>query len=136
MDMITLLGGFLAGVATGAGGTYMAYKYTDRRREGEAQRKEREIFQKVAGQMPELVEEMRRDLSLPDFRTVREFFIIPKKARINTRGPAFTYHPEDHANLQGKLVILENRGYIIDVTPGNAPKYRMTEEFVELVIKS
>ena len=53
-----------------------------------------------------------------------------------TSGPTLMYHHEDHPNLTGKITILENHGYIADVTPGNAPKYCMSEEFVELILKS
>jgi gas vesicle protein len=136
MDVITFLSGFLIGVATGAAGTYMADKYTDRRRESQAERERRKTFEKVVQQMPKLIAEMKADLTGEGNQAVREFFVIPQGANLNVRGKMFTYHPEQHENLEGKLATLQNRQYIIDVTPGNAKKYRMSEEFVELVLNS
>src|SRR5438874_5932714 len=45
-----------------------------------------------------------------------------------------TYYEDDGTNnYLGKTRILEARGYVIDVTPGNAPNFQMTEEFVALL---
>ena len=52
-----------------------------------------------------------------------------------TEKPRFVYYEEDHENLRGKIDILENHGYLTDVTTGNVPIYRMSEDFVQLVLK-
>lgn len=89
-------------------------------------------FSKVKKLMPELIFEMEEDLSGSPF--VREFFAISKKWVMNfVRTPGFVYYFEEHEDLLGKAQILENYGFIFDVTVGNAKKYRMTEEFVDLV---
>ena len=45
-------------------------------------------------------------------------------------------HLEDHDNLCGQIDILENQGYLTDVTPKNTPIYRMSEEFVRHILNS
>lgn len=91
-------------------------------------------FQKVKKSMPELIKEMKKDLSEKGNEFIREFFIIGKSWILNTSEPYFCYFFEDHDNLQGKIHVLENYGFLIDVTPGNAKMYRMTEEFVDLLL--
>jgi hypothetical protein len=49
--------------------------------------------------------------------------------------PRFAYYENEHDNLKWKIDILEENSYIIDVTPDNVPIYRMTEEFVDLLLK-
>jgi hypothetical protein len=49
------------------------------------------------------------------------------------RDPVLMYFFEDHENLQGKIQILENRGLIIDTTFSNVKRYRMAEDFVDLL---
>lgn len=93
-------------------------------------------FGKVMSSMPELIAEMKADLAKPEFSLLREFFIVSRGSVLNVRDPCFIYYFDDHPNLQAKIHILENYGYVTDVTPGNAKKYRMTEEFVELVLST
>jgi hypothetical protein len=94
-------------------------------------------FAEVARQMPELIAEMKTDLEQENGRFVREFFVLKKTHCLGgSDKPRFAYYEEDHSNLRGKLDLLEHHGYIHDVTPKNAPIYRMTEEFVRLVLAS
>jgi hypothetical protein len=66
---------------------------------------------------------------------VREFFIKEENARLNTRGQAFFFYDfEKHDNLQGKVQILENYGFVVDVTSGNTKRYRMQETFAEFLL--
>ena len=133
-DFTSFLYGFLSGTLTGAAGGYFASKFTDERREKETKAKSAKTFETVRSAMPELIAEMKIDLSKPENATTREFFVIPRHARLNVHNRVFVYFEEDHADIQGKLSILLNRGYIHDITPGNAPKFRMSEEFVELIL--
>lgn len=95
------------------------------------------VFQKVKAKMPELISEMRADLSKDDQEFVREFFLVSKKWTMNygeTR--RFTYFFEDHSNLEGKVQVLENYGFVLNVRPGPAKIYRMTEEFVDFLLEA
>ncbi len=128
---------FLAGTATGAAGSYFATKYTDRRREKEGKKKVKNTFQKIQKIMPELIQEMKNDFSNPELITIRELAILPNERVVFNSGQRrFVYYEEKHSDLRGKISILENHGFIYDVTPGNTSIYRLTEEFFELVKKA
>jgi arsenate reductase-like glutaredoxin family protein len=94
-------------------------------------------FRKVQNMMPELITEFKTDLSTEDNKLIREFFVLPNKKVLlgGSEKPRLVYYEEEHKGLRNKIDILENEGFLIDVTPGNTPIYRMTEEFVELIIK-
>jgi hypothetical protein len=128
---------FLLGAAIGAAGNYLALKYTDRRRDSEESKKEKNTFKKIIGQMPELIAEMKADFSRKENSFVREFFVLPHdKIPCNSEKPRFSYYENEHQNLKNKIEILENRGYIIDVSSSTTPIYRLTEEFWDLVLHS
>jgi len=93
-------------------------------------------FSKVRDVMPVLIAQMKEDLFLEGWRTVREFSVVRKGVLLKSSASRFVYYPEDHDDLYGKLTILENCGYVSEVTTGKTPIYRMTEEFVELVLAS
>ncbi len=94
-------------------------------------------FAAVVEQMPRLIAEMKADLSTEEGKHVREFFVMSRRHVLGgSEKPRFIYYEEDHANLRGQLDVLENRGYVTDVTPKNVPIYRMSEEFVRLVLDS
>jgi len=135
-DLASALIGFLVGTATGAAGTYFANKYTDRRREQETGRRAKQQFLAIKKQMPQLLVEMKADLAGDGNGHVREFFVLPSR-RVSLGGsekPRFVYYEDEHDNLRGKLDILENAGYLIDVTPKNTPIFRMSEDFVGLLV--
>jgi hypothetical protein len=94
-------------------------------------------FLRVKEQMPDLIAEIKAGLQGEDGKFVREFFVLSKNERLGgSEKPRFIIYEEDHDNLRGKIDVLENLRYVVDVTPGNAPIYRMTEEFVRLVLDS
>jgi hypothetical protein len=118
------------GVATGAAGNYFASKYTDRRRDSEKGTKAKHSFMNVKRQMPDLVSEMKMDFTKKGNSSIREFVVLPNsRVLFNSQQPRFAYFESDHENLLGKIAILENHGYIRDVTVSNAPIFRITEEF-------
>lgn len=135
LDVVSSAVGFVVGVATGAVGSYLGNRLTDRRREREKSTADRNSFASIREQMPGLITEIKSDLEGEGGQVVREFFVIERRSIAMGRSskPRFAYYVEDHLQLHGQLEILENRGYIIDVTPGNTPVFRMTEEFVDLV---
>lgn len=91
-------------------------------------------FRQIKEQMPALIAEMKKDLEEENGKFVREFFVMSRRHVLGgSEKPRFIYYEEDHDNLRGKIDILENHGYLADVTPGNTPIYRMSEEFVNLV---
>ena len=89
-------------------------------------------YKKVQSMMPELIAEMSDDLRRDPL--VREFFLASRSWTMNTPNREFIYYTEDHENLSNKLQILENYGFVLDVTTGNSKKYRMMEDFVEYLL--
>ena len=122
---------FLAGALTGATGTYLADRFTDQRRRQEGHRESKQAFERIRAAMPELIADIKNDLADPENRTIREFFVAPSRnVTINSSQSRLIYFETDHPDLRGKVAILANSGYLSDVTTGNIPIYRMTEEFV------
>jgi uncharacterized membrane protein YgcG len=88
-------------------------------------------FEKVKKMMPQLLEEMREDISSEENRLIREFAILPnRKVLFNYSKRHFSYFADEHEDLRNKIDILEDYGFVTDVTTGNTPIYRMREEFL------
>lgn len=93
-------------------------------------------FLQVKEQMPALIAEMKQDLESDRGKFVREFFAMSKRHVLGgSTKHRFVYYEEDHDNLRGQIDILENHGFVVDVTPKSVPIYRMSEDFVNLVLK-
>ena len=111
-------------------------KFMGARLEENTRGRRQKEFNKVMAKMSDLIREMKQDLSKEGDQFTREFFLLSRKWAFNPAGKCFVYYFEDHEELQGKVHVLENNGWVGDVTSGNTKKYRMTEEFVELVLTS
>ena len=86
--------------------------------------------------MPQLFAEIRSDRVGPGFSGIRDFFVLPNRSvTMNVEGNILTYYEAEHRNLSDKLATLEERGYIRDITAGNTPKYRMSDEFIAYLTK-
>ena len=137
MDVSHLIA-FLVGTGIGAAGEYFAIKFTDQRRRQEAKRESHDRFEQVRAAIPKLLVEMHDDYMKPENAVIRELFLLPNRhvyMGTGGGGPRTTlaYYQDDHTNLHDQFRILENNGYVHDVTSGKVPKYQVTEEFVELV---
>lgn len=89
-----------------------------------------ELAHDMCDRMPELIEEMLEDVESDDTNLIREFVILPNEhVTFNSAKPRFAYFEDQHPNLLNKIDILEENGFIYDVTTGNARIYRMSEEF-------
>ena len=133
--MIGYLIAFLFGALTGAAATYLGNRLTDQHRKKEAVSDGHREFESVRTKMPDLISEIRSDLETDGNELLREFFLSKRAHILNPGNPCFVYYEDDHPDLQSKVHILENVAYVVDVTPGNAPKYLMTEEFVDHILK-
>ncbi len=79
---------------------------------------------------------MKEDLSNKEYQFIREFFLLSKRLEFNPSKNYFSYYLEEHKDLLDKIIVLENHGYVMDITSTSTKKYRMTEEFVEMVLNS
>lgn len=131
MDLLSLAVGFVVGAFTGAVGHYMGAKYTDKRRSKERAAEEDREWADLLKRFPKVIAEMQRDARNPEFTSVREFFVKSSRTTVNRAEPYFEYHSDVHTDLGAAISHLEHIGYIEDVTPGNCPMYRMSEQFID-----
>lgn len=136
MDTVSVLIGFLIGTATGAAGQYFADKYTDQRREKKAAREQYRLWQGIERRFPAVIEEMRSDFSPQGNRHVRAFFVKESNTTLGfVPEPCFEYHTDTHPDLRAAVALLEQEGFITDITLGNCPMFRMHEKLVDALLR-
>ena len=90
--------------------------------------------------MTSLMSQMRANLSNPKAEFVREFFVLPNRRVFlgKSSKPRFIHYEEDYENLRGMLDVLEERGFVVDLTSSgsNTPIYRMAEPLVKYLRES
>ncbi|MGQ7956826.1 hypothetical protein ACUTAF_03740 [Pseudomonas sp. SP16.1] len=134
MDLLSLSIGFLSGALTGAAGNYLADKFTDARREKKEAKASEKLWKDIELRFPEIIEEMRSDISSPQGKGVRAFFIKESNTVIAfTSEPCFEYHTDKHPELRAAVLYLAQHGFVQDITPGNTPMYRINERLVDFL---
>lgn len=93
-----------------------------------------DAYQKIEKLMPELIAEMRKNLSTQPLK--REFVLLGKKWVYWASGNEFFYFFEDHPELKSKIRILENYGLIYDITFNNVDRYNISEEFADYLTQN
>ncbi len=88
------------------------------------------ILAELDRSMSDLFNDFRNDLRQEPF--VRDFFVVPSRESVFgfLSHKCFAFYEDEIPDLIGKVHILEGHRLVRDVTPGNTPLYRMTEEFV------
>jgi hypothetical protein len=130
-EVLTIAVAFLSGTATGAAGHYFAVKYTDKRHRKESQSEEKALFEKMITMMPDLLAEMKTDLLPPERYAWRDFFVVQKGACLDGSKNSFIYKDDGANAYLSKVCILNEHGYVTDISSGGTPKFRMREHFVE-----
>jgi hypothetical protein len=127
---------FLVGGLTGATGTYLGNKYTDQRKKQEARSEADTQFRDIQKAMPELIQRMKEDFC--EGQMIREFVMLRHSRDLNytLRREHFRYFGDEHKNLREKLILLQQGGYIQDVSTTTLPIFRATEEFVKKLRKN
>jgi len=85
-----------------------------------------DVFHELENLMPELLAEMAEDLA--EFPTRRVCILKKRSWTYWGEGHELVYHYDDHPDLDGKFAILENHGFAVNITSGNARKYQLGEE--------
>lgn len=135
MDFMSLAVGFLTGAFTGAAGNYLADKYTDARREKEEEKKLKRLWREIKSRFPAVIDELERDLKSEGGSGIREFFVKTSSTMIGfVDQPRFELHTDKLADVRPAVQFLLDEGLIKDITPGNAPMYRMSEKLVDLIL--
>ncbi|MFH1235430.1 MAG: toll/interleukin-1 receptor domain-containing protein [Parcubacteria group bacterium] len=85
--------------------------------------------EKVELLMPALLKEMREDLRKNP--TTREFVVLKRGWIYNSQGPYLAYYFDEHEDLEGKLQVLENLGFVREITYNNVRRFVFEERFVD-----
>lgn len=124
---------FLIGVLTGAGGQYLADKFTDQRRRQEATAAVDAEWAKFEKAFPDVLNAIQQ--ALRSNPLMRE--IVVARARgmvINSIEPQLRFDEPDYEGIRVKLRMLEEAGYLDDISTNSMVlMMRMTTEFVERV---
>jgi hypothetical protein len=127
---------FISGLAVGILGNYYATRLADKAKNKDALKEKRNLFKQVEMKMPELIKEMRNDICSENMKSCREFVILPTRSVIfNSKQPLFSYFESEHPYLHSNIRILEENGFVTDITKTNTPRYQFTEEFVAMLMK-
>ena len=91
-------------------------------------------FRNICDLMPELLAEMKDDLTTDDTQLIKEIYVLFSSGQgFNGDRARFVYFKNEHADLLNKLDFLRDCGFVDDVTEGSTPIYRMTEEFIQFL---
>ena len=131
-QFISYAGTFLLGAVSGVLVSLASSSLNDLRHSHAQRRDDLKRFRGVRQQMPEWFDEIKTDLSAPDNRVLRDFYVLPSSGVI-FNGVGLTYAEDQVSNLRAKIAVLQNSGYVVDVTHSNVPAFRMSEEFVALL---
>lgn len=128
---VTHLVTFLGGAMVGAAGTYMADRFTDQRRKGEAREDDRKRFENLYRQMPEFFAEIAADLEAKPELLIREFVVLPSpNVNFNHDKPRFQYYESAHIEIGNYVPLLVQTGYVDVMRSTGTPIYRLRENFV------
>lgn len=89
-------------------------------------------YEKVERLMPALLQEMRKDLQ--KHPTTREFVLLKRGWVYNTQGTYLVYYLDEHDDLDGKLQVLKNLGFVREITYNNVRRFVFEERFVDYLI--
>jgi hypothetical protein len=79
---------------------------------------------------------MKADLLHQPEKHIRELVVLPnKRVNFNSDRERFAYFETSHPGLRSKLATLADAGYIVCLREGDTPIYRITEPFVERLLK-
>ncbi|MFL5626600.1 MAG: hypothetical protein ACJ788_13510, partial [Ktedonobacteraceae bacterium] len=94
------------------------------------------VFSKIEKMMPELLEEMRKDLA--EYPLKREFILMKKSWRYGMVGGylPLMYYYDTHDHLDDKITILSNHRLIVDITYNNTKRYNFTEDLVDYLTQA
>jgi hypothetical protein len=132
--ILTFLGGIAVGIVITALGRFLGGLLTHYWHNWKATKADQRTFERVEAEVPEVIASIREFLKTPKTRRHREFLVAEAKATLGMRRPSIVLVYRDFPDLKGALQILENHGYIADVTTGNVLKYRLKEHFVAMIL--
>ncbi|MCG9880410.1 MAG: hypothetical protein MH472_07415 [Bacteroidia bacterium] len=121
---------FIAGVFTGIISQYYGTRLSDKAKNRDVINERKKLFEKAYNQMPKLLKQMKSNF---EHSSNREFFILPSKGIIFNAVNYIAYYQDEHEDLKSKIGFLEDESFIKDITETSTPKYRISNEFSELL---
>ncbi len=126
---------FISGLAVGILGNYYATRLADKAKNKDAIKEKSNLFKQAEMKMPELIKEMRNDICSENMKNCKEFIIQPTRGTVfNSKQPLFTYFESEHPYLQSNIRILEENGFVVDITKTNTPRYQFNEDFIVMLM--
>jgi hypothetical protein len=90
-------------------------------------RGERPDYGNLERSMPNLLREMRQDLS--KHPVIREIILLDSEGNCYNGSGVFIYYRSVHPDLDGMFQVLENNGLVQNMTYNNTDRYRVSEQF-------
>jgi hypothetical protein len=92
---------------------------------------EKALLHRLEADLPDLFAEMRNDFK--DNPHCREFLLLDRRATYNSAGneTILVYHFNAHKDLRQKIRILENHGFVRDISYNDIPRFAVSEEIAE-----
>lgn len=88
-----------------------------------------DAFARIERLMPQLLIEMRHDLA--QHPLCREFVLLKRNWIYWAKGNELCYYFDDHPNLLSQIQILENYGWVHEITYNDVQRYIMSEELAQ-----
>ena len=135
MDLSGVIAGVIAGTLSGIGSNYVSQRIAERHQRKQARSGRQGEFDGLASSMPDLIRVIKEVLSTEEGRFAREFVPLHNPREVFGAGDKkrFLLYQEQLSDLFEQVAILEDHGFIEDMMEGDAPAYRMSEEFVAMV---
>jgi hypothetical protein len=117
-------------IGAGVGGFLTANRYRQSG-SGPAQRQSNKVLRRLYSECPEFFDDIREELGKVEFRDVREFAIIESsQVTFVSEDVKFVYYEDEMPDLKKIATELEDHGFIVEITRGKTPMFRMREKFI------
>ncbi len=136
MEYSEILISFFVGLIVGILGTFFGTRMVDKARERDEHKKERKKFKEALKIMPNLLKEMKQDLSDNQDGCMQFIVLRTLTSNFNSTKMYFIYAENDHPNIYAHLNILEKYGFIHDITFTDTPMYQFEFKFVNYLMKT
>lgn len=123
----SFIAGLLAGCLTGSLGLYYLQNFSFKRKKEEVKKNKRHELKVLFENYPGLMNNIKNDLSDPEFKHIREFFVVEKVALMNSAVPRLRYDLSEE--ILPALEKLENLGFI-ERLPNHSLLYKMKPDLV------
>lgn len=124
--------GLVAGCLSGVVGKYYFQKFIAGRHYAEGKGLQSKLFhwEQICADFPEFIRQLRTDINKPEYKNIREFFVVEQQAILNSPIPRLRYDlTEDSLPAVKKL---EELGYI-DRIKNNCLLFTMRGDFITLL---